>query len=291
MNEGYHESVLLQETVDAIQVTRGKKYIDATLGGGGHTRKIIGMGGTVLGIDQDEDALNYVHSHILDSKLTTARGNFGTIKELAQGNGFGRVSGIIFDLGVSSFQLDTAERGFSFLKEAPLDMRMDTRRELTAADLVNRLTKHELVEVFTKLGEENFAHGIAQKIVMVRQKEPITTTKQLAELIAKGYPGKRDKIHPATKVFQALRIAVNDELGNLRDALPQAVELLEPKGRVAVITFHSGEDRIVKHAFLDFEKQGLGKVITKKPIYPTDVEEGHNRRSRSAKLRIFEKNE
>lgn len=289
MNEDYHESVLLQETVIAVAVKKGKKYIDATLGGGGHTKELLRLGAKVLGIDQDEDALNFVHSHIGDSRLTTARGNFGSIKEIAVRNDYPQVSGILFDLGVSSFQLDTPERGFSFLKEAPLDMRMDNRRQVTAADLVNGLTKHELVEVFTKLGEENFAQGIAQKISKHREVEPITTTTQLAELIAKGYPGKRDRIHPATKVFQALRIAVNDELGSLRDALPQAIELLESKGRLAIITFHSLEDRIVKHAFIDFEKQGLGHVITKKPIYPTGVEEDANRRSRSAKLRVFEK--
>lgn len=284
----YHVSVLLQETIDGLKIQKGKKYIDATVGAGGHTRAIVEHGGEVLALDQDTDALEEAKRNLASLPVTVVYGNFAKIEEIAREAQFGNVAGILFDIGVSSHQLDSAERGFSFLQDSPLDMRMDSNLQVTAADLVNGLNKGELAELFFKYGEEKFAHRIAQNIVRQREKGPITTTKELADVIYRSYPVK-GKIHPATKVFQALRIAVNDELNSLSDALPQALELLISGGRIAVITFHSLEDRIVKYIFKDFAQRGLGTIITDKPIEPSLSEQEGNRRSRSAKLRIFEK--
>lgn len=284
----YHKSVLLQETIDGLNIQKGKKYIDGTLGAGGHSRAIAERGGEVLGIDQDKDALEEAKKNLSGLPVTIAYGNFAHLLTLARENGFGSVSGILFDIGVSSHQLDSAERGFSFMQDSPLDMRMDASLSVTAADLVNGLNKGELAELFIKYGEEKFANRIAQNIVRQREVTPITTTMELAQVIYRSYPVK-GKIHPATRVFQALRIAVNDELNSLSDALPQALELLESQGRIAVITFHSLEDRIVKNTFKDFAANGLGRIITDKPIEPSLAEQEENRRSRSAKLRIFEK--
>lgn len=288
----YHISVLLQETIDALQVKSGKKYIDATLGSGGHTEEIIKKGGVVLGIDQDQDAIAYTKEKFASSNESTVQvvqGNFNNIEEIAKQHGFSTVSGILLDLGVSSHQFDDATRGFSFQGDNPLDMRMDKHLSVTAKDLVNGLTKGELIELFEKYGEEYFAKRIAEKITMQRLESPIETTGELARLIASCYPKGMHKIHPATKVFQALRIAVNDELGSLKQALPQSVALLEKGGRLVIISFHSLEDRIVKELFEKFEEQGQGKVITKKPIVPSEGEIAKNRKSRSSKLRIFEK--
>lgn len=291
----YHTSVLLQEVLENLSIKKGKHYIDATLGGGGHTFAIAQAGGNVLGIDQDKDALAYVQKRLdadetsLQNHIKLVQGNFSALLEIAKGNGYIHVAGILFDLGVSSHQLDEGERGFSFLKEAPLDMRMDQRLSVTAKDLVNGLHKGELTELFQKYGEEPFAKRIAEKIVETRKTQPIAITTQLAQLVRECYPNGKTKVHPATKIFQALRIAVNDELFSITTALPQALELLESKGRIAVITFHSLEDRIVKQTFVDFAAKGLGKIITKKPIEPNEEEIIANPRSRSSKLRIFEK--
>lgn len=288
----YHKSVLLQEAIDALQIEKGKKYIDATLGAGGHTREIIEKGGIVLGIDQDSDALSYVRenlkSHVSNRTLQIAEGNFGNIAQIAQENGFENVSGVLFDIGVSSHQLDTNTRGFSFLTDGPLDMRMDTSKEVRASDLVNGLHKGELADLFTKYGEEPFAKRAAEAIVKARQDKQIQTTKELADIIAKNVP-KIGKIHPATKVFQALRIAVNDELHVLEEGLMQALGLLHTNGRLVVITFQSLEDRIVKRAFEGYELRNVGKILTKKPIIPNDTEVEGNKRARSAKMRVFEK--
>ncbi len=287
----YHISVLLQEAVDALGVQVGKNYIDGTLGGGGHTGEILRRGGRVLGVDFDEDALEYVRKQLTinNSQLTLARGNFKDIDALAKENGFENVVGILLDIGVSSHHFDTAERGFSFQKEGPLDMRMDQTLNVKAADLINILTKGEMYELFTKLGEEWGSRPIIESIISARQIKPIETTGELAQIISKVAPRSKSESNPATRIFQALRIAVNDELNSLREVLPKAVALLAPGGRLAVISFHSLEDRIVKHAFKDFESEGLGKIITKKPIIPTEQEVVHNKRARSAKLRIFEK--
>lgn len=286
----YHESVLLQEAVTALQVAEGKTYIDATLGAGGHTKAIIQQGGIVLGIDQDDDALAFVTkslaSEIARGKLRTVKGNFAHLTDIAQQAGVTKVAGILFDIGVSSYQLDTNDRGFSFLSDSPLDMRMDTSLGVTAADLLHVLTKQQLYELFAEYGEESNAWAIVQAIEKDRQKEPITTTKQLADLIVK-VNRKVGKIHPATKVFQALRIAVNDELGSLEKGLRQAVELLEKKGKIVVISFHSLEDRIVKKTFKEFAEKGFGKILTEKPIIPGNEEIEKNSRARSAKMRVF----
>ncbi len=285
----YHTSVLLQEAVDSLAVSSGKRFIDATLGGAGHTKEILQRGGIVLGIDQDEDALAFVSEQIKNPNLVVALGNFKDIDTIAKENTFEQVDGILFDLGVSSHQFEEGARGFSFQKDANLDMRMGTSLSVKAADLVNGLTKGELMELFTKLGEEPFAKRIAEEIIKAREVKPIETTTELAQIAIKGYPRGFHKIHPATKIFQALRIAVNDELNSLKTALPKAVELLKKNGRLSVISFHSLEDRIVKEFLNECEEKGLGKVVTKKPIVPTEEEIQANARSRSAKLRVFEK--
>jgi len=287
----YHTSVLLRETIEQMQIKAGGKYIDGTLGGGGHTSEILKRGGKVLGIDVDEDALEFVREKLKVEKgnLILAQGNFKDTDKVAKENGFTNVSGILLDLGISSHHVDTPERGFSFLKEAPLDMRMDKSLQVTAGDLVNVLTKGELIELFTKLGEEPFAKTIASRIVDARKTKRIETTVELSEVIRKAVPYSKQGINPATKAFQALRIAVNDELNSLLEVLPKAVTLLEKGGRLAIITFHSLEDRIVKREFLTFEEKGLGTIITKKPIAPTVQEIAANSRSRSSKLRVFEK--
>lgn len=289
----YHTSVLLNETIDLLNVEPGKRYIDGTLGGGGHTGQILEQGGEVLGLDFDEDALRFVSnklkSHIDAGKLKIAKGNFKNIDKLATDAGFTEVDGVLFDLGVSSHHFDTPERGFSVQKEGPLDMRMDQDLGVKAADLLNILTKGELYELFTKFGEERFAYAISNSIVRARQVKRIETTTDLVGIINRVVPKGREQINPATRVFQALRIVVNDELNNIEEALPKALALLKKNGRIAVISFHSLEDRIIKNTFREWEEKGLGTIITKKPIVPTEEEIEKNNRSRSSKLRVFEK--
>lgn len=289
----YHKSVLLHEAVEGLNVQKDKLYIDTTLGGGGHTGEIIKKGGIVLGIDTDEDALRYVGENykeeIKGKKLKLAKGNFKDIDIIAKENGFEKVSGIIFDLGVSSHQLDVAERGFSFQKTGPLDMRMDQEQGVKAADLINILTKGELYELFTKLGEERFANAISDRIISRRKISPINTTTDLVEVVRHAVPKYRHNINPATRIFQALRIAINDEINNLRDSLPKAFDLLEGNGRLCVISFHSLEDRVVKYQFKEWNEAGRGVNITKKPIAPSIEEIEMNKRSRSSKLRIIER--
>ena len=285
----YHKSVLLNKTLEFLNIAPSKKYIDATLGGGGHTRGILERGGIVLGIDVDRDAIGYVSDSNL--KLRLVRGNFRNIDTIALENGFDTVSGILFDLGVSSHQLDTKERGFSFLKDSQLDMRMDKTLRVGAKDLINGLNRAERVDLIYRFGEEHFAKRIADKIVEERAKKTIETTQELACVVERVYPkgGNAAGRHPATKLFQALRIIVNDELNSLEEALPKAVELLQEGGRLLVISFHSLEDRIVKNRFKEFENKGWGCVLTKKPVTPSNEESEANPRSRSAKLRVFEK--
>ena len=261
----YHIPVLLDEVLESLKVKPGEKYIDCTYGGGGHFRGIEKAGGIVLGIDQDLEAKAPVH------------GNFAHLKEIADEAGFSQVSGILLDLGVSSHQLETDYRGFSFNKDAALDMRMDPEGQtVTAADLINAGGEKELANLFWKFGEERDSRRIAKAIVEGR---PIVTTNQLAEIILKvSRKGKYDRTHPATRVFQSLRIAVNDELASLEAVLPQAMELLKPGGKLAVISFHSLEDRIVKNFMKD-----------SKLIKPTKEEIEKNPRARSGKLRIKQK--
>lgn len=285
----YHVSVLLQQTIDSLHIQPGKRYIDGTFGGGGHTKEMVRLGGKVLGIDMDDDALAQAQAVFGDSDdVTVAKGNFKDIDRIAKENGFEQVAGILLDLGISSHHVDTARRGFSFQSEGPLDMRMDQSLQVTAGDLVNGLTKSELQELFTRWGEEPFAQSIARGIVNARKVKRIETTSELAEIVRRSVYG-HTKIHPATRIFQALRIAVNDELNSIRDGLPKALALLEPKGRLAIISFHSLEDRIVKQQFRDWEEKDKGTIITKKPVIATEEEVEANSRSRSAKLRVFEK--
>ncbi|MGA2911317.1 MAG: 16S rRNA (cytosine(1402)-N(4))-methyltransferase RsmH [Candidatus Levyibacteriota bacterium] len=295
----YHTPVLLKEVVELLQVQAGKQYIDATIGGAGHTKALLEKGAKVLGIDADQDALDYVQANlktqITNGKLVLAKGNFRDLAKIAHLNSFERVSGILFDLGVSSHQVDTANRGFSFLKEGPLDMRMDKEQSVTAETLVNLLEKGELYDLFNKLGQEHRAWSISNSVVSARKIKAIQTTQELADVVAKAY-GRTGEVSDWTKnkinqkVFQALRMAVNNELENIQIALPQAINLLDDKGRIAVISFHSLEDGIVKQTFKDFKEKGLGKIITDKPIEATKGEKERNSRSRSAKLRVFEKN-
>lgn len=293
MNE-FHVSVLPKEAVSALLVTEGNTYIDATLGGGGHTILMAKSGGEVLGIDVDRDAIENFELRIknqelrVQERIKVVQGNFANMGEIAKQNGFEKVAGILFDLGVSGHQFDTAERGFSLQKSGPLDMRMDDSLQVKAADLVNGLTKKELALLFERYGEEPYAKKIAEAIIDARREELITTTDGLARIVERAV-GRKGKIHPATRIFQALRIAVNDELHSLESALLQAVSLLESEGRIVVISFHSLEDRVVKQAFVRFVDQGLGNIIVKKPLLPTEQEILDNPRARSAKLRIFQK--
>ncbi len=292
--DDFHTPVLLKEIIENLKVKKNEEYIDATIGGGGHTVEILKRGGRVLGIDVDREAIEYVSRiwkidsgkwKIEEGNLILAKGNFRDIDKIAKLQGFEKVAGIIFDLGVSSHQLEKEERGFSFQNLGPLDMRMDQDLSVRAIDLLKVLTRRQLYEIFTKFGEENQAFAISKRIDSARKIKPIETTKDLVGIIGNS---KHKGIHNATKVFQALRIAVNDELNNLKEALPKAVRLLKGNGRIEVISFHSLEDRIVKREFLNFEEKKLGKIITKKPILPSEDEIKRNARSRSAKLRIFE---
>lgn len=282
----------MREVADLLQVKSGKKYIDATLGGAGHAIEITNLGGIVLGIDVDPEAIEFVRRNY---KINLAQGNFRDIDSIATSNGFEKVDGIIFDLGVSSHQIESESRGFSFQKPGPLDMRMDqSGQKLTAADILNLGEKNELYKIFNEFGEEPRARQLASAIVGARKIKAFKETDDLLQVIKDtyGFSGDlSDKMRAAIgkKAFQALRIAVNSELSSLEECLPKAVSLLENGGRIAVISFHSLEDRIVKRDFLDFEKKGLGKIITDKPIIPSPEEQEENRRSRSAKLRVFER--
>jgi 16S rRNA (cytosine1402-N4)-methyltransferase len=304
-----HVPVLLQEVIKYLDPRSGKNFIDATLGFGGHAEKIlevIGLDGVLIGIDQDNDALEYARKRLEPHQghFKPYLGNYTEISEAAQGVAI--TGGILADIGVSSYQLDKAERGFSFKEEGPLDMRMSKRNPLTAAEIVNEWEQDEITRLIREYGEERFASRIAKKIVEARTSKYIESTKDLAEIVRNATPRKfwPDRVDPATKTFQALRIVVNDELGVLREFLPKATELLEPGARLAVITFHSLEDRIVKEFMRqraypctcppEFPKCVCGKsadviLVTKKPITANEEEIAVNPRSRSAKLRVIEK--
>ena len=296
----FHRPVLLKEVIENLKIKKNGKYIDGTIGGAGHSEAILKLGGNILGIDYDPEALNYAREHLsaacpfpdesreLDASWRLVRGNFKNLGKIAKDNNFQAVDGILLDLGVSSHQLETPERGFSFNSDAPLDMRMDPDLKVTAQDLINILNKGELEKLFQKFAEEKRFRQLAEAIVDARSISPIKTGRQLAEIILK-VKHKTGKINPATQIFQALRIAVNDEINNLKEVLPEALKILKPGGRLAVISFHSGEDRIVKQFFRDQEEKGLIKKIFKKPLSPSFEEVKANPRSRSAKLRVAEK--
>ena len=306
-----HKSVLLFETVDGLNIKPDGVYVDGTLGGGGHAYQVcsrLNDKGSFYGIDQDAAAIEAAGARLLDfgEKVTIIRSNYCDMKLRLQELGINKVDGIVLDLGVSSYQLDTAERGFSYRADAPLDMRMDERQELTARDIVNDYSEMDLFRIIRDYGEDKFAKNIAKHIVREREKGPIETTGQLCEIIKQSIPMKIQKNagHPAKRTFQAIRIECNRELDVLRDSLDDMIEMLNPGGRICIITFHSLEDRIVKSAFKKNENPctcpssfpvcvcgnvSKGKVITRKPILPSDEELQENSRSKSAKLRIFER--
>ena len=294
MNE-YHIPVLLNESLEYLRVKPGGKYIDCTLGGAGHSRAILERGGYLLAIDRDIEAIEHFRNlqfSILNFRnLTLRKGNFANLKEIAAEAGFEKVRGILMDLGVSSHQLEEKGRGFSFNAEADLDMRMDRTEKIpTAADLVNGLHENELKELFQKYGEEQLAFPISRAVARARKIKPIRTTDELAKIILSvRHRGGSDRTHPATRVFQALRIVVNDELNGLKTALPQTVGLLEPGGRLVTISFHSLEDRVVKNFIRETGEVGELKEVTKKPVEPTEEEVAKNPRARSGKLRAAEK--
>ena len=282
-----HKPVLLKEALEFLKVEKGKRFIDATVGEGGHAVAIAQRGGIVLGIDQDPEILKQA-KEILGDKTVLVQGNFREIERIARENRFTEVDGILLDLGISSWHLKESGRGFSFQKDEPLDMRADPNLTVTAADLLNGLNKDELKELFQKYGEEERAKPLAASIVRARSLEPLRTTGDLVRVIG-GTKGHGGKLHPATKIFQALRIAVNDEVENLRSVLPRAFEVLGAGGRLVVVSFHSLEDREVKRFFQQMEEQGRGVVLTEKPQTPASAELDQNPQSRSAKLRAIER--
>ncbi|MES5956377.1 16S rRNA (cytosine(1402)-N(4))-methyltransferase RsmH [Bacillus fungorum] len=306
-----HVTVLLKETVDGLDIKPGGTYVDCTLGGGGHSSYLLSQlteGGRLIAFDQDEIAIQNAKEKFSSygEQFITVKSNFRYLSEKLHELGITEVDGILFDLGVSSPQLDTPERGFSYHHDAPLDMRMDQDAPLTAYDVVNSWSYEQLVRIFFQYGEEKFSKQIARKIEAYRENKAIETTGELVELIKEGIPApaRRTGGHPAKRVFQAIRIAVNDELKVFEEALESAIEMVKPGGRVSVITFHSLEDRICKTTFkrnsttpqlppglpiIPDEFKPKLKLITRKPILPSDIELEENNRARSAKLRIAEK--
>ena len=283
----FHQSVLTSEVIEFLKVKPAKLYIDATLGASGHTQEILKRGGRVLAIDRDPESTKYVAALHLKN-LQIVNNNFSHIDNLAVEFGFTKVSGILFDLGVSTNQLEDSKRGFSFTKNGPLDMRMDPNLAVTAADIVNNFEKRRLSEIFQNFGNERLSRQLADAVFLTRQVKKIESTEGLAQIAREVYAKSKvyTKLDPATKVFQALRIIVNSELLNLEEALPQTEKLLEKGGRLVIVSFHSLEDAIVKRFFKSSKSL---KVLTKSPIGPTKEEIEKNRRSRSAKLRAAEK--
>ena len=306
-----HTSVLLEETVGGLNIKPDGIYVDGTLGGGGHAYEVctrLGNKGRFIGIDQDEAAIEAAGIRLRDfgERVTIVRSNYCDMKSQLQKLGIDKVDGIVLDLGVSSYQLDTAERGFSYRVDAPLDMRLDRRQEMTAKDIVNDYSEMDLFRIIRDYGEDKFAKNIAKHIVMEREKGPIETTGQLIEIIKRAIPMKFQKTagHPAKRTFQAIRIELNRELEVLKNTLDDMIDLLNKDGRICIITFHSLEDRIVKSIFKKNEdpctcpshfpicvcgNESKGKVVTRKPILPSEEELEANSRSKSAKLRIFER--
>ena len=288
MNGVQHIPVLLEEVLHNLVNVEDGLFVDATLGGGGHTYRILERYEhlRVIGIDADEVALTIAKEALREfqDRVTLVRGNFKTLKEILQGIGVSSIDGILFDLGTSTYQI-MGKRGFSFNDEEALDMRMDMRETLTARDVVNRYRQDDLANIIFRYGEEEKSRRIAKAIVEARQKKPIETAKELGDLVAK-VKWRRGRIHPATKTFQAIRIETNHELENLKTGVESAIEMLNPKGRIGVISFHSLEDRMMKETF---RNSPALKIITKKPIRPERKEALANPRSRSAKLRIAEK--
>lgn len=309
--EFVHKSVLLNETIENLKIKPDGIYVDGTLGGAGHASQVcerLSKDGWLIGIDQDEDAIHASRERlkIFENRVTIIRDNYCNMRHQLEGLDIRGVDGIVLDLGVSSYQLDAVSRGFTYRNDAPLDMRMDNRQDQTAADIVNTYSEQELYRVIRDYGEDPFAKNIAKHIVMQREKAPIRTTGELNEVIRAAIPAKvrRNGGHPSKRTFQAIRIELNREMEVLSDSLDDMVDYLNPGGRLCIITFHSLEDRIVKTAFRRNEnpctcppnfpvctcgKKSKGHVITRKPILPSEQEMEMNKRSKSAKLRVFEK--
>lgn len=306
-----HTSVLLEETIDNLHIKPDGIYVDGTLGGGGHSYQIASRltgAGRLIGIDQDGDAIEAAGKRLepFADRITLIRNNYCNAREALKQIGIDKVDGIVLDLGVSSFQLDNVERGFSYKYDTALDMRMDTRQSLSAREIVNEYSEMELFRVIKDYGEEQFAKNIAKHIVNARKDKPIETTGELNEIIKAAIPAKMRATggHPSKKTFQAIRIECNRELEVLRDSLDDLIDMLNPEGRICIITFHSLEDRIVKSAFRRNENPctcppdfpvcvcgqvSKGRVISRKPILPSEEETEANKRSKSAKLRVFER--
>lgn len=304
-----HIPVLLQECIDGLKIKENGIYVDGTLGGAGHSSEIVkklSVSGTLIGIDRDTEALKSASEKLKGfNNVKYVHGNHDDIKKILEELEVEAVDGILLDLGVSSYQLDEASRGFSYMQDAPLDMRMDKTSKLTAEYVVNNYQEEELAKIIYEYSEEKFSRNIAKKICEYRNNKKIETTKELTEIIEKAIPGFAKKEgHPAKRTFQAIRIEVNDEIKPLYNTVKNCIEVLKPGGRLCIITFHSLEDRAVKEAFLDAGGKctcpgdlpycvcgykSLGKVITRKPILPTKEEMEQNSRSKSAKLRIFER--
>lgn len=306
-----HKSVLLEETIDSLQIKPDGIYVDGTLGGAGHSFEIcrrLSDKGRLIGIDQDAAAIEAASEKLKDylDRVTIVRSNYCNMKAELHKLGITGVDGILLDLGVSSYQLDTKERGFSYRENAPLDMRMDQRQTLTAKEIVNEYSETELFHIIRDYGEDKFAKNIAKHICLTREEAPIETTDQLTEIVKRAIPAKmrQNGGHPSKRTFQAIRIACNRELEVLENTLDDMVELLNPGGRLSIITFHSLEDRIVKKSFKEKEnpctcppnfpvcvcgKKPLGQAVTRKPILPGEKELEENSRSKSAKLRVFQK--
>ena len=311
--EFQHKSILLNECMEGLSIKADGIYVDGTLGGGGHSFHIaqrLSDKGRLIGIDQDEDAIEAATKRLAQFKqrVTIVRDNYEHFQEILSTLSIPAVDGILLDLGVSSYQFDEADRGFSYRFDAPLDMRMDKRQDFTAKDLINSYSEAELYHIIRDYGEDKFDKNIAKHIVLERAKKPIETTFELSEVISHAIPMKMrvQGGHPAKKTFQAIRIALNRELEVLEESLDGMIKALKPGGRLCIITFHSLEDRIVKRAFRTAEdpcicpkdfpictcgRKSLGKVISKKAILPSDLEREENPRSKSAKLRIFERGE
>ena len=309
--EFVHKSIMLEEVIESLAIKPNGIYVDGTLGGAGHSSEIVkrlGEDGRLIGIDQDGEAIEAATKRLkpYKDKVTIVRSNYAQMKEVLRDLGIHKVDGILLDLGVSSYQLDNAERGFTYREDVPLDMRMDQRQTKTAKDIVNDYSEMELYPIIRNYGEDKFAKNIAKHIVQARQKAPIETTGQLIEVIKAAIPKKVRATggHPAKKTFQAIRIELNHELDVLKNNLEDMIDLLNDEGRIAIITFHSLEDRIVKNIFRTSERPCIcppefpvcvcgrvskGKVITRKPIVPGKEELEENSRSKSAKLRVFER--
>ena len=306
-----HKSVLLEETIQNLKVKPDGIYVDGTLGGGGHALEVcrqLSAKGSLIGIDQDDAAIDAAGNRLREfqDRVTIIRSNYCNMKKELNRHGITSVDGIVLDLGVSSYQLDNAQRGFTYREDVPLDMRMDQRNSRTAKDIVNTYSEQELFRIIRDYGEDRFAKNIAKNICAARMEKPVETTGELTEIIKKSIPAKMRMTggHPAKKTFQAIRIELNQELEVLKNSLDDMIDLLNDEGRICVITLHSLEDRIVKTIFRrnenpctcppDFPvcvcgKKSKGKVITRKPILPSEEELEENTRSKSAKLRVFER--